>query len=106
MSAFCRTEATHGFDVRANGKNRAIVSMRPDFFEKILRRGAKKDAVMPGVWKQVPLETKKAGMRPALMFVVQRHYRIFRVAKPIIARMSEMIQKRITICGSFQPFFS
>ena len=33
-------------------------------------------------------------------------YRTFSVARPIIARMSEMIQKRITICGSFQPFFS
>jgi hypothetical protein len=27
------------------------------------------------------------------------------VASPIIARISEMIQKRITICGSAQPLF-
>lgn len=32
--------------------------------------------------------------------------RIFSVASPIRARISEMIQKRITICGSCQPFFS
>ncbi len=32
--------------------------------------------------------------------------RTFSVARPIIARISEMIQKRITICGSAQPFFS
>ena len=32
--------------------------------------------------------------------------RIFSVASPISARISEMIQKRITICGSCQPFFS
>ncbi len=33
-------------------------------------------------------------------------HRTFSVARPIIARMSEMIQNRITICGSAQPFFS
>ena len=33
-------------------------------------------------------------------------YRTFSVARPIIARISEMIQKRITIWGSAQPFFS
>jgi hypothetical protein len=33
-------------------------------------------------------------------------YRTFKVARPIIARIKEMIQKRITICGSAQPFFS
>ena len=32
--------------------------------------------------------------------------RTFSVARPIIARISEMIQKRITIVGSAQPFFS
>jgi hypothetical protein len=33
-------------------------------------------------------------------------YRTFSVASPIIARMSEMIQKRITMVLSAQPFFS
>ena len=33
-------------------------------------------------------------------------YRTFSVASPIIARISEMIQKRITMVGSAQPFFS
>ncbi len=33
-------------------------------------------------------------------------YRTFNVASPIIARISEMIQKRMTICGSAQPRFS
>lgn len=33
-------------------------------------------------------------------------YRTFRVARPMTARISEMIQNRITICGSAQPFFS
>ena len=33
-------------------------------------------------------------------------YRNFSVASPIIARISAMIQKRMTICGSAQPFFS
>ncbi len=32
--------------------------------------------------------------------------RTFSVARPIIARISEMIQNRITIVGSAQPFFS
>lgn len=32
--------------------------------------------------------------------------RSLRVERPIRARISEMIQKRITICGSAQPFFS
>ncbi len=32
--------------------------------------------------------------------------RTFSVASPISARISEMIQNRITICGSAQPFFS
>ena len=32
--------------------------------------------------------------------------RTFSVASPIIARISEMIQKRITMVGSAQPFFS
>ena len=30
----------------------------------------------------------------------------FSVANPIIARVQLMIQNRITICGSAQPFFS
>ena len=33
-------------------------------------------------------------------------YRTFSVARPIIARISDMIQKRITMVGSAQPFFS
>ncbi len=33
-------------------------------------------------------------------------YRTFSVASPISARISEMIQNRITICGSAQPCFS
>ena len=37
---------------------------------------------------------------------VKGRYRTFSVASPIIARISEMIQNRITICGSAQPFFS
>lgn len=32
--------------------------------------------------------------------------RSFKVASPIRAKINEMIQKRITICGSCQPFFS
>ena len=39
-------------------------------------------------------------------FRVGHIYLTFSVARPIIARISEMIQKRITICGSAQPFFS
>ena len=35
-----------------------------------------------------------------------RDHRTLRVARPIRARISEMIQKRITICGSAQPSFS
>ena len=34
------------------------------------------------------------------------HQRTFSVASPIIARINAMTQKRITICGSDQPFFS
>jgi hypothetical protein len=34
------------------------------------------------------------------------HHRSFKVASPISARISEMIQNRITTCGSAQPFFS
>jgi hypothetical protein len=34
------------------------------------------------------------------------HQRSFSVASPISARISEMIQKRMTICGSAQPCFS
>ena len=33
-------------------------------------------------------------------------HRIFKVARPTSARIIEMIQKRITIVGSDQPFFS
>jgi hypothetical protein len=33
-------------------------------------------------------------------------YRNFSVASPTIARISDTIQNRITICGSAQPFFS
>ena len=33
-------------------------------------------------------------------------HRSFSVASPIIARISETIQKRMTICGSAQPSFS
>lgn len=33
-------------------------------------------------------------------------YLTFNVASPIIARINEMIQNRITIVGSAQPFFS
>ena len=33
-------------------------------------------------------------------------YRTFSVASPSMARISEMIQNRITICGSAQPRFS
>jgi len=33
-------------------------------------------------------------------------HRTFSVARPIKARISEMIQNRMTICGSAQPFFS
>ena len=33
-------------------------------------------------------------------------YRTFNVASPMIANISEIIQKRMTICGSVQPFFS
>ena len=33
-------------------------------------------------------------------------HRIFRVASPTSARIIEMIQKRITMVGSAQPFFS
>ncbi len=33
-------------------------------------------------------------------------YRTFSVARPIIARMREMIQKRMTMVLSAQPFFS
>ncbi len=33
-------------------------------------------------------------------------HRIFKVASPTSARMNEMIQNRITMVGSAQPFFS
>ena len=33
-------------------------------------------------------------------------YRTFKVARPITAKIREMIQKRMTIWGSDQPFFS
>ena len=36
----------------------------------------------------------------------RRHHRTFNVASPISASTKEMIQKRMTICGSDQPFFS
>ena len=47
-------------------------------------------------------------LRAALTFFICKGggYRTFNVAKPIIARISEMIQKRITIVLSAQPFFS
>jgi len=35
-----------------------------------------------------------------------RPYRTFSVARPIIARINEMIQKRMTMVGSDQPSFS
>ena len=35
-----------------------------------------------------------------------RDHRSFRVESPTSASTIEMIQKRITICGSVQPFFS
>src|SRR5690606_29967472 len=49
-----------------------------------------------------PQDDGSGGGRQAL----RRAQRSFSVARPMSARMSEMIQKRITICGSAQPFFS
>ena len=37
---------------------------------------------------------------------LMHRYLTFSVASPIMARISEMIQKRMTICGSAHPFFS
>ena len=53
-----------------------------------------------GSWRGEPRPTGLRGRGSGAF------YRTFSVARPIIARMSEMIQKRITICGSAQPFFS
>ena len=36
----------------------------------------------------------------------QIHHRSFKVERPASASMTEMIQNRITICGSVQPFCS
>jgi len=41
-----------------------------------------------------------------LLSVGRFHHLSLSVASPISARISEMIQNRITICGSAQPFFS
>ena len=38
--------------------------------------------------------------------VGERAHRIFNVARPTSARIIEMIQKRMTMVGSAQPFFS
>ena len=45
------------------------------------------------------LRRDERGVEPA-------HQRIFRVARPTMARTMEMIQKRITTVDSFQPSFS
>jgi len=53
--------------------------------------------------------TERKRQRPALTFPSPHpvaRQRTFSVASPISARISEMIQNRITICGSAQPFFS
>ena len=38
-------------------------------------------------------------------YPAMHHHRTFNVASPIRARIHEMIQNRMTICGSAQPFF-
>ena len=40
------------------------------------------------------------------MEVTRSHYRNFNVLSPISAKIIAMIQNRITIVGSAQPFFS
>ena len=39
-------------------------------------------------------------------YLVRHDHRSFSVARPMTARISETIQKRMTICGSAQPSFS
>ena len=75
---------------------------------RVLRRGYRAGhAVVVGLrcgrgwrWKTRRARFVRIPRRNAL------RYRTLRVARPIIARISEMIQKRITICGSAQPCFS
>ena len=52
-----------------------------------------------------PPHAPNACQAPSRHYRTQR-YRTFNVARPIIARIRAMIQNRMTICGSDQPFFS
>ena len=52
-----------------------------------------------------PPRPKTATFFPAKV-VIGDHHRSFSVDSPASASTTEMIQKRITICGSVQPFCS
>lgn len=70
--------------------------------------GAARDASSPGRQKSNGAEN---AYRSHMRFIWNSYapfppQRTFSVASPISARIRLMIQNRITICGSAQPFFS
>ena len=51
-------------------------------------------------------ESNPIAARGPGMTEIARHHRSFSVERPASASITEMIQNRITICGSVQPFCS
>jgi hypothetical protein len=49
------------------------------------------------------LPLKGGGSRESIGAEYESHHRSFNVERPASASITEMIQKRITICGSVQP---
>lgn len=68
-----------------------------------------RDSGLPGAlarWPRWGDPLIASGPRTRTLVSEGELYRTFSVARPTSARISEMIQKRMTICGSAQPFFS
>ena len=86
--------------------------LRPAFFQRMRRSQSRASKAQDR--NPLTLKTLHRDHRRTLLFLLfiniqaQRltAYRTLSVARPIIARMSEIIQNRITICGSAHPFFS